>query len=174
MKNTVENAFRCMLAALMLLATSVTSSTIVHGHNGGNLSHQHDQTDSAILQSCIPTVFHNSHDAGTNLSNANVHLHGCLLLLGKVTFLQTPSEPSGSHEKSPCCWETIVAVPSALRVCTLSKGVTIDHSRLASFTCASIEYICQSNQHENLYAGIAPASLLCDRARHERSGVQLI
>jgi len=174
MKNTsVKNAFRWMLAAWMLLATSVTSSTFVHGHSGGNLSHQHESSNCTFSHSWVPATFHDSHDSDVRLSAVDVHRHGCLVLLGAITYQPVSGEPSGSHEKAPGGWETIVAVSAAQSVRTLPKSLAVDQAGLASFAGASIGCICESKQHETLCASAVPASPLCDRARHERSGVQL-
>jgi hypothetical protein len=173
MKNTlVENALRWMLAAWMLLATSVTYSAFVHGHSGGDLSHQHDKSDCTLSHSSAPAAFLGGYDNDVGLSAVDAHRHGCLMLLGAITYHPMPGEPSGSHEKSPSGWETI-AVSAAQGVRTLSKGLAVDHSGPASLAVSSISCICESKQRETLYADVAPASPLCDRARHERSGVQL-
>ena len=173
MKNaSVKNVFRWMLAAWMLLATSVTSSTYVHGHNGGNLSHRHDKSDCTLSRSFTPAAFYGGYNNDVSLSAVDIHRHGCLAVLGAITHQPMPGEPSGSHEKSPSGWETIV-VSAAQGVRTLSKGLAVDHSGPTSLAVLSISCICESKQHENLSASAAPTSPLCDRARHERSGVQL-
>jgi hypothetical protein len=173
MKNvSVENALRWMLAAWMLLATSVTSSTFVHGHSDGNFSHQHDKSDCTFSRSFAPTAFHDSHNSDVSLSAVDIHRHGYLMLLGAIAHQPVSGEPSGSHEKSPSHCE-MIAVSAAQGVRTLSKNLTVDHSGVACLTVVSIGCICESKQHETLCAGVAPASPLCDRARHERSGVQL-
>ncbi|MHB1033457.1 MAG: hypothetical protein ACYC0Y_02325 [Pirellulales bacterium] len=174
MKNvSVENGVRWMLAALMLLATSVTSATYVHGHSGGNLAHQHDKSDRTIAYSFAPTAFNNGRDGDLSLSAVDVHHHGLLMLLGTITYQPTPGESCCSHEKSPRGPEMIVAVSAAQGVRTLSKSLAVDHSGPTSLAILSISCIRESKQHETLCAGVAPASPLCDRARHERSGVQL-
>jgi hypothetical protein len=171
MKNvSVKNGVRWVLAAWMLLATSVTSSTYVHGHSGGNLSHQHDQSDCTLSYPVSPATFYDVHDSVAILSADDIHRHGCLTLLGAITYQPAPDKPCCSHEKS---LDTIVAVSTGQSVRTLSKGLAVDHSGLASLAVLSISCICESKQHETLCAGLAPASPLCDRARHERSGVQL-
>jgi hypothetical protein len=175
MKNvSVENALRWMLAAWMLLATSITSSTFVHGHNGGNLAHQqHDGFDYALSYSSVRAAFHDGHDKEMSLSAADVHRHRCLPLLGAITYQPMSGEPSGSHEKSLRGWEMIVTVSAGQGARTLVKNLAVDHSGLASLAVFSIGCIRESKQHETLCASAAPASPLCDRARHERSGVQL-
>ena len=107
-----------------------------------------------------------------SLSAVDFHRHGCLVLLGAVTYQPMSGESTNSHEKSPIGWETI-AISAAQGVRTLSKGLAVDHSGLVALTILSISCICESKQCETRCAGVAPASLLCDRARHERSGVQL-
>jgi hypothetical protein len=174
MKNTtVENTLRSLLAAWMLLATSVTSSTFVHGHCGGNLPHQYDKSVCTLSRSFVPTAFHDGHDNDMSLSAADVHRHRCLILLGAITYQPMPGEPTGSHGKSSSGWETIVAVSAVQSVRTLSKGVALDHCWLESFANLSVGCISPAKQRETLSSGVVVASPLCDRARHERSGVQL-
>jgi hypothetical protein len=170
---SVENALRWMLAAWMLLATSVTSSTYVHGHSGGKTAHQHDGADCTLSRSFVPTTFHDGHDGDVSLSAMDVHRHGCLVLLGAITYQPMSGEPSDPHQKSPCDWDTIVAVSAAQGVRTLSKSLAVDHSGLAAPTVLAIGCVCEAKQTVFSCADIAPVSLLCDRARHERSGVLL-
>ncbi len=157
----------------MLLATSVTSSTFVHGHSGGNLSHQHDPSNCSLSHSIVPATFHDGHDGDVSLSAVDVHRHGCLVLLGAITYQPMPSEPSGSHEKSPNGWETIVAVSAVQSVRGLSKSITVAPCWSASFDDLSVDCICSAKQCGILSPGVVLAFPLCDRARHERSGVQL-
>lgn len=172
-KSTVENTFRGMLAAWMLLATSVTSSTYVHGHSGGNLSHQHDRHDSTLSHSTVPTTFHDGHDSHMILSAADVHRHGCVVLLGAIAYQPVSDKSSTSHQKVPCSWETLVVVSAAHSVRSLSKTLAIDQSALAPVAAISIGGVCELKQHKSFCAGTAPVFPLCDRARHERSGVLL-
>ena len=170
---SVENPIRWMLAAWMLAATSITSSTFVHGHSDGSLSHQHDSRDYAPSHSLAPTAFHDDHESNLSLSAADVHRHGSFGLLGTITYHPIPGERSGSHEKSSNGLETIVTVSSAQGARALSKGLAVDHSGLAVGAIILTNRVSESQQHETLCACVAPASPLCDRARHERSGVQL-
>jgi hypothetical protein len=170
---SVEKTLRWMLAAWMLLVTSVTSSTIVHGHSGGNLSHQHDKSDCTLSRSFVPVPCHDGHNGDANLSAVDIHRHGCFTLLGAVTYLPIPGEPTGSHGKSPIGWETIVVVSSAQSVRTISKALTAGEPGHVSLVGVAIGCTYESKQRGTLLAGIAPVSSLCDRARHERSGVQL-
>jgi hypothetical protein len=173
MKNVlVDNVFRWLLAAWMLLATSVTFSAFVHGHSGGDLSHQHDTSDCTPSHSTVPAAFYDGHDNDLGLSAADVHRHRCLILLA-ITYQPMPGEPSGSHEESPSGGETTLAVSTAQGVRTVSRGVAVDHCWLSSPADPSVDRIGPGKQREILSAGVSLASPLCDRARHERSGVQL-
>lgn len=174
MKNTsVENVVRWMLAAWMLLATSVTSSTYMHGHSDGNLSHQHDASDGTLFRSFAPAASYGDHNTDVSLAAVDTHRHGCLVLLGTIAHQPMPCEPSDSHEKSPSGLETIVGVSTAQGGRILSKNLAVDHSGPTPLGVISTDCICESKQHATVCAGVAPASTLCDRARHERSGVQL-
>lgn len=170
---TIENTFRWMLAAWMLLATSVTSSTYVHGHSGGNLSHQHDTHDSTPSHSSVPPTLHDGHDSHMILSATDVHRHGCVVLLGAIAYQPVSDKSSSSQEKLPCSWEMLVVVSAAHDVRNLSKTLAIDQSALALTATISIGSVCELKQHESFCAGTAPSFPLCDRARHERSGVLL-
>lgn len=173
MRNTsAENALRCLLVALMLLATSVTHSTYVHGHSGGNHSHEHSGANDHT-RSQLPVTSHDGNETSVCLSADEVHRHQCLALLGAITYKSLPGRQTDSHDKSTCCGTPIVAVSASHSVRSLSKSPAVDHSGLASLAVLSISCICESKQHETLCAGLAPATPLCDRARHERSGVQL-
>jgi len=174
MKNvSVEHALRWMLAAWMLLATSVTSSTYVHGHSGGNLSHQHDSHDSIPSHSSVPVTLYVGHDSHMSLPAVEVHRHGCLALLGAVTYQPVSDESSDSHDKSPCSWKTLAVVSAANSVRALSKSLAVGHYGLVSIADVAIGFVCESKQPASRCTGTALASPLCDRARHERSGVLL-
>jgi hypothetical protein len=165
-----------MLSAWMLLATSVAPSTFVHGHGGGDLSHQHDHGDCALSHSRAPTAHHDGHDdrgGDVSVSAADVHRHGYFVLLGAVTYAPMSSTPTGSHENAASGWETFVAVPAVQGICAPSRNSAIDPSGPAALVVVSIDCLRESEQRGIPRAGIAPASPLCDRARHERSGVQL-
>jgi hypothetical protein len=126
----------------------------------------------------MPVLVHDEHDGHdddtVSLSAVDVHRHGCLVLLGTITYQSVPNGSSGSAEKPPCGWETIVAVPAVQGVRALSKGLTADHCALAAPTILAIGCVCEVKQPALACADVAPASILCDRARHERSGVLLV
>jgi len=176
-KPAVENALRWMLAVWTLWASSSVLPPLVHSHLGGRQPHEHDRAGCVPHgRSCslAPTALQNGYEGGTCLSAADFHRHGYSRLLGFVKYLPTPTEPSGPHGKLRWGWETIVGVSAvrALRAC--SNGVAGDHwLQSASPADLSVNCVCQSGQHEIPVLGVAPSAPLCDRARHERSGVQL-
>ena len=169
----VENAMRWTLAACTLCASVFASSAVLHSHPGGKSPHQHEQADpvlNALSHSIAPKALAGGCEGGTYLSDADLHQHGYLLLLGAVKYLPISGSP---HGKSPCGWETlIIAVSTApgLRAC--SNGAVAGHFELVALADLS-GCICLSGQREIPSSSAAPGSLLCDRARHERSGVQL-
>lgn len=175
-KLAVESALRWMLAAWTLLATTFASPTFAHSHLEGGSPHGHDRSDcvSADLpQPSRPGDDQGGYHGGMSLSGADFHEHRCLLLLGAVEYLPITSEPGSSHQKSPCSWETIIVVSAAQGIRACSNGLAVDHLQLASLANRSVDCICPSGQHEIPVLDAAPSAPLCDRARHERSGVQL-
>lgn len=172
MRNTlVEKGLRCMLAALVLLATFHTHSTYVHGHSGGNLSHGHSEADD-YTRSQLPVAPYDGNDVSAYLSADEVHRHQCLALLGTITSKSTSGERTDSHDKSTCCGTPIAAISASHGVRGLAKSPSLDHTGLIAVTNLTTDYVCQVKQSES-FAGVAPVSILCDRARHERSGVLL-
>jgi hypothetical protein len=174
MKNvSAENALRSMLAAWMLLATSATSSTFVHEHHGGSVAHEHGEAG------CAPTHCHwlpdcaDNHDGEVSSAAADVHRHGTLRLFGAVLPMP-PSGPSGSCEKdfSGGC-ETIVALSAAPSVRNLLRGLAVEQTGSVSTATVPIGCVCETSPTAFSCARVAPVSFLCDRARHERSGVLL-
>lgn len=175
-KSAVENVLRWMLAAWTLLATTFAFPTFAHSHFDGDRPHGHDRSDcvSADLpQPSRPGDDQGGYHGGMSLSGADFHEHRCLLLLGAVEYLPITSEPGSSHQKSPCGWETIIAVSAAQGIRACSNGLAVDHLQLASLANRSVDSICPSGQNEIPVLDAAPSAPLCDRARHERSGVQL-
>jgi hypothetical protein len=174
-KHSVENALRCMLAAWMLLATASASSTFAHSHFDGDRPHGHEQFDCVpadLPQLPRPGDDQGGHRGSLSLSDADFHQHWYLLLFG-VEYQPVPSELGSSREKSPCGWETIIAVSTAQGKRASSIGVGVDYLQLTSLANRFVDCVCQPGQHEIPAIGDAPTAPLCDRARHERSGVQL-
>ncbi|HLA86287.1 MAG TPA: hypothetical protein VJL29_15975 [Thermoguttaceae bacterium] len=116
---------------------------------------------------------HDSHVDGLSLSAVDLHRHGCLPLLGAFSYLPMSGESSDSHDKSPISWETLVAVSTVQSVGPVSRNVAMNHWWLAAFANLAADHCCPAENHEIRSLGVALASPLCDRARHERSGVLL-
>jgi hypothetical protein len=171
-KFAVENALRGVLAAWMLLATTFASSTLSHSHSEGYRPHGHDRSD-CVSAASNPGADRGGHHDEMSLAGADSHQHRFLVLLGAVEYLPMPSEPASPHDKSPCGWDTIIAVSAAQGIRACSNGLAVDHLQLASLANRSVDCICPSGQHEIPVLDVAPSAPLCDRARHERSGVQL-
>jgi hypothetical protein len=174
MKNSaVESGLRWTLAASMLLMMPLSSTTFVHQHSGGGAAHHHKLTDHSSLPPTSPLPFDDDGDRnGVGMSAVDVHHHGCLLFLGMVTYQSGPGNPSDSHRQAPRGLETaFVLSPSGVQ--TFSKSLAADHLQLAASTAVSTGCVGESMRPVLSPGAFAPASLLCDRARHERSGVQL-
>lgn len=170
-----ENTFRCLLAAWMLVATSTMSSTYVHGHNGGNVSHQHDSCESTLPHSTATAAFHNDHDSSIYVGHSarDVHRHGGLVLLGAFAYQPLSDKSSDSQDKSPIGWQTILVVSTAQGMRGLSKSLPFETPGVVPIADVPTGCVCQSKQPAYSCGNAAPTSLLCDRARHERSGVLL-
>ena len=169
---------RWTLAAWALLATTFEFSTLAHGHFRGGLPHRHDRSDAISISADLshlssPGVDQDGYHGGMSLSDAGFHQHLRFPLLGAVGYLPVSSEPGSSHQKSPCGWETIIAVSAAQSIRTCSNGLAVDHLQLASVANLPLNCLCPSGEHEIAVLYAAPSATLCDRARHERSGVQL-
>jgi len=169
-----KDVVRWLLAAWMLLATSMSSVSFVHSHRGGHLTHRHGASDHAICGPLAPEGVGEDHDAGASLSAVNVHHHGFVTLLGGVTCLPRPSGPTAPQEKSPCNWCCWAATVWAVQVVRAGSDTRIA-DRFFSFSDPLIAAGAPADlrQQATLCAGAAPTAPLCDRARHERSGVLL-
>jgi hypothetical protein len=174
-KIPVENTIRLMLAAWMLLATSVVSSTYVHSHQGGNRSHHHNEDKHAFSSLHVSSALHDGYHGDAYLSSGDIHRHGCLTLLGTISYLPIPSRSHvpDSHTNFPIGWDTVVTVSAAPSVRSLAKGPTVDYTEPIAINGVSIGFVCESKQPESSHTDSSSITLLCDRARHERSGVQL-
>src|SRR3972149_4456834 len=171
----VDKTLRCMLAAWTLLATMIASSTYEHRHVDGDRPHQHDKFDCVHnkLSNSTQPEFGQTYKRGSCLSTTDFHQHECLLLLGAIDYLPMSSEPASQDGKSPCSWETIIAVSVARGIRADLNRVATDYLVLESFADISMGCICQPEQQELPSTCISSSSPLCDRARPERSGVHL-
>jgi hypothetical protein len=172
-KGPVKKILRWLLAAWTLLAMSGPSWTYVHSHAGGDVSHRHDESSLTISHQPSPSTLHDDHHDAVGATAADIHRHGRLTLLGGMTHDPVPSGPSHSHEGAPTRWETIVTVSAAQGGRTLSKVLTVDSFSPLSLPAVAGGSFGESKQPLPFAAGVAPTSPLCDRARHERSGVLL-
>jgi hypothetical protein len=169
----IHSTFRWLLTAWMLVATTVMSSTYVHNHNGGNLAHNHDGHGNPPSSLSSAIIHQDSHQGDLILTAVDTHQHGCLMLLGSLSYRSLPDTSSNSQKGHPFGWETTVTASLTQDVRLLARSLAPDFFGLASALnlppgCAietkPIGYSC---------AGTTKMPFLCDRARHERSGVLL-
>ena len=178
-KLAVENALRWVLAAWTLGVSVLAPATVVHRHSGGNNPHQHCQPDHApdasSYSSFVPGALPKSYEGGACPLTADLHKHPGLLLLGAVKHLPVPIEPVSPDGKSPGGWETISTILSArsFRACSASTFTLADDFGLVPVADFAVGCVCSKEQREVPTSSISLGSQLCDRARHERSGVQL-
>jgi hypothetical protein len=173
MKAMVERTFRCVLAVWMLAASSVSSSTYVHTHGGGSVAHQHDGETCATSGHVASTDDHDGGAVAVSLSGVDEHSHGCLVWLGMATYHSTHNPSSGLHEQKACRLETIVSISAAQTARTSLRDFWGNSFGPVSQAALSTECPREWKQSDYSCAGSAPAYPLCDRARHERSGVLL-
>jgi hypothetical protein len=173
MKNpVVESGLRWTLAAWMLLAMPLSSLTFVHQHAGGDASHHHETADHTPLPPAAPLALDDDHRTDLGISTVDAHCHGCLPLLGTVTYQSGAGNPSDSHEKVPRCLDAAVVLTlSGARA--VSTIMAVNHLLPIAPTAVVLDSVGESTLPISCHFAIAPASLLCDRARHERSGVLL-
>ena len=138
--------------------------------------HQHCQSDDvpdASSYSFEPVDLPKGYEGATYPLAADLHKHPGLLLLGAVKHLPLPSEPVSPDGKSPGGWETIATVLSARGLRACSTSTVADDFELVPVADFSVGCVCSTEQREVPTSSISLGSQLCDRARHERSGVQL-
>jgi hypothetical protein len=175
MKNaSVKNAFRSLLAAWTLLALSMSSATFVHCHSGGCLSHGQNAAHDSLAGSVAPVNLHDDHEGTASLSVANVHHHGFVTLLGTLTCLPASGGSTVPHDESPCNWCCWIATASTAEIVRpASESRVRDPSGPPLGPLVLTIRADSPSWHETLRVDLPRATLLCDRARHERSGVQL-
>lgn len=172
----LKNSLRWMLAVWTVSATVFVSPAVVHSHDEGDRPHHHDgdDGDSGVFSGLpLPTARHEGHEGAAYLSAADFHEHGGLRLLGSANYRPSPTDPCGPQDKSPGNWEVIVAAAATANVRADSNGVALSHWGLASAADLSVDCVCPSGYRDVRGCDVGVASPLCDRARHERSGVQL-
>jgi hypothetical protein len=146
---SVQDAVRWTLSAWMLLATSISSTTFAHDHTSGQLAQQHRGCDHRLSGSLTAKCLLD----GQNGSG---------------------SEPTVPRDESPCNWCCWIAAVSAAQVVRApSQDRVIDRLGPTFGALIATTRTADSLRCEVPSADAAPSSPLCDRARHERSGVQL-
>lgn len=177
MRFKAEKIVRWTLAAYMLWASASAFPPIVHRHAGGSSSHQHDSADgtsAASLHAIDSDAFVRGFDREICATADDLHQHGYVLLLGAAKHLPMRSAVGHPQGTSPCGWETVftlgVAAPGA-RACL--SGATWGQFELTPVSDSFVAHTGFSERREVQPSSVPSHSLLCDRARHERSGVLL-
>ena len=156
----------------MLLATSVMSS-VTHDHGSVHLACRSDGAPCARECSSTSMAFHGD-DHGANLFAADVPCHGCLALLGTTDGSASADRPTAPHDRSQCNWCAWIGTVSVAKDVRVSlRELTLGQCLLGGLISASTDGSGESNLRGAFASCGAPFFPLCDRARHERSGVQL-
>lgn len=178
MKSVAANSIiRWTLTVWMLWVSAFAIPPIVHRHEGGDRPHQHGPSDGDhVEKSQLPDVDTpvNGHAIATIFPSADLHLHSGILLPGAIGHRLAPSELGRSSGPTSCGWETgltAIATFTGSRVSWL--GGVWAHIELWPPPGLFVLQACQSDRFEELSSTAPAHSFLCDRARHERSGVLL-
>lgn len=173
MRNTaVTNALQWLLATWILLATSVTPYW-AHDHNSGDFANQHNGAGCTRLCSYSPIAYRGDHNENAGLCDDCLN-HGFPGLPGSEKCLPSPKQSTIPHEGTRCCWCAWLRTVSAAQGIRISpKELTLGQLWLGDLSSTSIGDL-ESNLRGVFCSNAARSFPLCDRARHERSGVQLI
>jgi hypothetical protein len=165
------------LLLLALLAWAIVPPAIRHGHEGGEDSnHRHDAGTHHGQDNgeCEPSSDQDSHVAGTDeapvvLRSLFVHLHWRLFGIElSVPVSQDDQPDDGTDDAKPVVvrWDDSLPTPGRDNSdSTVNAPATASQLGLPGVVAAA-----SSSRPPNL----VPTAPLCDRARHERSGVLLV
>jgi hypothetical protein len=162
---------RVCLAAALLLANG-TAPAVRHAHAGGHEQHSHVVPPGAAreVEHEHPHEHPHTHPHAAELVESCAHLHFNLFGV-ELPALPVPADDEDS-DHSPAL------VPSPLGVGTIVNdlpGSECNRLVLVSLDDGLVETRPVAWQWADRFASVpAVAAFLCDTARHERSGVQLI
>ena len=186
---SIQNGLRLFVAAAVLTATTITTPGVVHSHSGGQRPHDHGLGQRSLGQwhwrhtSGTPAADHSCgagappkvvaadhHDRHAVAAADDLHRH-VLVFLGSAMSLPGSDQRSGGQEGSPSGRELLFSLPYR----NLMSGPTGGSSDLQWWLTSEVDQCVDRNvvEQEVPPANVAPVPFLCDRARHERSGVQL-
>jgi hypothetical protein len=172
-KLRIENAVRLLLAAWMLLSAPAMPSTSVHAHHGGNVSHHHYHPEGQLPSAYLPTGLH---DAESCIEPSETHTHFSFMLWG-AKFELPIGNPSSATDPNPrefCGNDAIAVLVLPAHTQNLTKIPSIDSWGPPCLAPIWGSVACEANQPDWRCSGDLPqGALLCDRARHERTGVLL-
>ena len=177
MNSLIENGLRVLLAGSLLAATTLATPSVVHSHWGGQRPHDHDPGERILSQSAQRHTHragpdHRHHEHHTVPAADDLHEHVYVAFLGCTIPLPEPAEPDGSHQGPH---------PDRGLPFAVSFRNELPRSAGGSFplpwwfaSVADNHLLCDRVvEQEGPPCKVAPAPFLCDRARHERSGVLL-
>jgi hypothetical protein len=171
---SVGNIERWLLASWMLTGALLPPVSITHAHENGGQHHRHDSaTHSQIAATASHRTFETPGHADRecdSAASADVHQHVFLGWLGSVRCSPIPN-PS---DKPPPLPADGFSLPLVAACPSCPASAFSSPSWLSTSPPNSEKPIVQPpTQILGRGPSVAPTSALCDRARHERSGVQL-
>jgi hypothetical protein len=175
-RQVLNDGLRGLMAAWLLAVTAFPSSVIAHSHSGGERLHHHGENGCDVGRFATPLRLDSPDDLRDReacLAADDFHRHGYFGVLGVAKYLPSSGEPCGSECDSPCYWEVALGNAASPCVPTGANGAWVGHWGLAGAADdLPADGICPI-AHDGTSACSLATSPLCDRARHERSGVQL-
>lgn len=181
MSKRLPKASLSLLLAATVLAAGIVPPAVEHGHEGGSdLSHRHDsrltvhheQSGQIAEGADVGHAHPRGHVAtltGTIIVERSTHLHvSCLGF--RLTLPDSEAPDNHSHHHAPCH----MAYVRAGRDLTSpsQSGYGINGALTLSFQPVLPDIAAISRDFRCSFHPVA-TSVLCDRARHERSGVLL-
>jgi hypothetical protein len=170
----IESGLPVLLAASLLAATTLATPSVVHSHSDGQRPHDHDPGECGFNESAKRHVHraahHHDHEAIPDADH--LHEHAYLLFLGCAIPLPESEQSDGSQRGSHPDRELLFAVPFRNELPRSAGG---SFPLQWWFTAAADNHLpCDVVvEQEGAPSIVAPVPFLCDRARHERSGVLL-
>lgn len=156
----MDKALRLLLIVCVLAAT-LSPPVIEHAHEDGESSHQHEHGFSATAS--------DTHRDQVAWRGDRLHQHVLAVFLGSTHCVPASQKPAESEQKSLRTCVTSAVTPSLAAPEPCDRSMPLSVLRSAEHEPAALR---AGGQAAAVTVPVGMA-LLCDRARHERSGVLL-
>jgi hypothetical protein len=175
MKTSTVNKTARLLMAMCLVTAALPPTTIAHAHQDGQSRHGHVARtpvgcDHSAVTPPRPVDFGHPSLA---FEGDDLHRHLYVPLVGTLPSFPLSPGPAGSQQDSSRTSDVMALRPSASSVAGISTQKWIAELCQGTQPCAPV-LGCAPSERQGMGHELAAPVFLCDRARHERSGVQLI